>query len=163
MLNIHVQANDGKKISEKDADMLTELKVFLPEDCNAFKHQIKIFAVVLKLVADEKAYAYRKIKEWVEVIEENEASYMEAQKNDRLIFIRILYVIHSRFQMYLRNCRQRLSGDLEPELLNFNQLRKYLLVEGCRVNLPDLIMKEVKNRDKRRWLVVEPGLEVDRD
>ena len=95
-MSMHIHSTDGQDILEKDADLLTKLKMYLPLECNTFKNQIKIFAAVLKLITNENAYVYRKIKEWVEIIEQNEAAYMEAQKSNKLFFTYILWIIHSR-------------------------------------------------------------------
>jgi len=111
---------------------------------------LKIFSGLLKLATNDLAYAYRKVYEWVRIIEENEAKYMEAQMSDRLLFIRINFTVHSRLQIYIRNCRQTKDWDLEPELLDFSNMHRFLLVEGCRANLPEVIMREIKVSDKKR-------------
>ena len=118
-MNMQIHSTDGVGILEKDADLLTDLKIYLALDCNNFKNQLKIFSGHLKLSTNERAYAYRKVHEWVRIVEVNEARYMEAQMSDKLLFIRINFVIHSRLQMYIHNCRQTKEGDLEPELLDF--------------------------------------------
>ena len=147
---MHIHSADGQGILEKDADLLTKLKMYIPIDCNMFKNQIKIFAAVLKLITDENAYAYRKTKEWVEIIEQNEAAYMEAQKSNKLFFTCILWIIHSRLQMYISNCRIKTSGDLNPEDINFDNMRQYLLVGGYSTILPEMIQKELKSSEKRK-------------
>ena len=157
IMSMHIHSTDGQGILEKDADLLTELKMYIPIDCNMFKNQIKIFAAVLKLITDENAYAYRKTKEWVEIIEQNEAAYMEAQKSNKLFFTCILWIIHSRLQMYIRNCRMKTSGDLNPEDINFDNMRRYLLVEGCSAILPEVIQKELKSSEKRKRRLVLDG------
>ena len=44
----------------------------------------------------------------------------------------------------------RTSGDLDPEDINFENMRRYLLVEGCSAILPEVILKEIKSSDKRK-------------
>ena len=76
---------------------------------------------------------------------------------DRYIYTRILWTIHSRLQMYIRKCRNTEVGDLEPELLNFDNMRKFILVEGCRANLPEVLMKELKKTEKKRGSDAPPS------
>eukprot|EP00957_Ditylum_brightwellii_P100731 7677635-Ditylum_brightwellii.AAC.1 len=135
MVALAIKAAEGKGLEATDTRNLTKLHLSTAKCVNTTRHMLNNLAAVAAELTGDTSILNTSLALWVDFINENEERLTDFGEEDHTFFTKIIYLVDSTKDQYLRHCR---AGKIRREILDFTNTQRHIINRQFFLNLPPL-------------------------